>query len=57
MAIHLKAIEQYFTVMLFVFRFSLIFVILENLTIFDLILSVVKGFNGILFGRLQAAVG
>ena len=42
MSIHWKAIEQYFIVVLFVFRFRQ-FVILEKLPILDLALSNVKG--------------
>ena len=40
MTIHWKAVEQYFTVVLFVFTQ---FVILDNLSIYDLALSGVKG--------------
>ena len=42
MTIHWKDVEQYFTVVLFIFQFSQ-FVILENLSILDLTLSGVKG--------------
>ena len=39
MTIHWKAVEEYFTVLLFVFQF----VILENLSVLDLALSGAKG--------------
>ena len=42
MTIDWKSVEQYFNVVLFVFQFSQ-FVILENLSIFDLALSRLKG--------------
>ena len=46
MTIHCKAVEQYFTVVLFVFQFYPMF---ENLSILDLALSGVKGlrFNNV----------
>ena len=45
--IHLKAVEQNFTVMLFVFLFSSTqFLIVVNLSVLDLALSGVKGFKG-----------
>ena len=42
MTIHWKAVEQYFTVVLFVFQVSQL-IILENLSYLDLALSGVKG--------------
>ena len=43
MTIHWKAVEQYFTVVLFVFLNFTQVVILNNLSIFDLGLSGMKG--------------
>ena len=48
MTIHWTAVEQYFTVVLFVFNFTQ-FVMLENLSIMDLPLSEVKGLTGATF--------
>ena len=44
MTIHWKAVEQYFTAVLFVFFNFTQFVIFENLSILDLALSGIKGF-------------
>ena len=44
MTIHWKAVEQYFTVVLSVFKFTQ-FVILENLSVMDLALSGVTGIS------------
>ena len=43
MTIHWKVVEQYVTVVLFVYQFQ--FIILENLSILDLALSGMKGFQ------------
>ena len=49
MTIHWKAVEQYFNVVLGLFFFSFTqFVILDNLSIWDLALSGVKGLNALI---------
>ena len=53
MTIDWKAVEQYFTMVLFGFQFQL--VILENLSILDLALSGVKEFISILSTQLSIA--
>ena len=45
MTIHWKAVEQYFTAVMFIFQFYPVCNFFENLSSLDLALSGVKGFN------------